>query len=134
MDNLRRMIREVAEAQEKDWDFEDAAVVVHWKQVNRKQKIKFRRRRDSYEFRSTVLPAAQVTRTKRTRRELACRTWERNGQKSLVTFAFDKGDRLIGRIIHPVGTLDPDELVLYIEALAKECDRFEYLLTGGDRE
>jgi hypothetical protein len=34
----------------------------------------------------------------------------------------------------PASTLDRDELDLYIETLAKECDRFEYALTGEDAE
>ena len=31
-------------------------------------------------------------------------------------------------------TLQDEELRVYIEALAKECDRFEYALKGWDRE
>ena len=44
------------------------------------------------------------------------------------------GNRLLGRIEQPVATLDHEELELYVEILAKECDRFEYVLTGGDEE
>jgi hypothetical protein len=42
------------------------------------------------------------------------------------------GDHPIGVIEQPVATLDHEELVLYIETLARECDRFEYKLTGSD--
>ena len=31
-------------------------------------------------------------------------------------------------------TLDREELQMYVETLAKECDRFEYALTGEDVE
>ena len=34
----------------------------------------------------------------------------------------------------PTATLDREELQLYVETLAKECDRFEYALTGEDVE
>jgi len=35
-------------------------------------------------------------------------------------------------IAQPVATLDHQELKLYIDTVAKECDRFEYILTGSD--
>ena len=54
--------------------------------------------------------------------------------KELVTFAFDQNDRLVGVVEVPAGTLQDEELRVYIEALAKECDRFEYALKGWDRE
>ena len=34
----------------------------------------------------------------------------------------------------PAATCDHEDVHLYIETLAKECDRFEYVLTGGDKE
>ena len=52
----------------------------------------------------------------------------------LRAFAFDENDRLIGVVEVPSGTLQDEELRIYIEALAKECDRFEYVLQGWDRE
>jgi hypothetical protein len=36
-------------------------------------------------------------------------------------------------IRHPAEHLDPEELELYITALTRECDRFEYLLAGKDK-
>jgi hypothetical protein len=54
--------------------------------------------------------------------------------KDLITFAFDDRDNLVGVIEQPVLTLDYEELKLYIETLARECDRFEYILTGDDAE
>ena len=67
-------------------------------------------------------------------RDIAYRAWRRNAMKELVTFAFDENDRLIGVIEVPAGTLQDEELRVYIETLAKECDRFEYALKGWDRE
>ena len=59
---------------------------------------------------------------------------EKNDMKDLVSFAFDDKNNLVGIIKQPALTLDHDELKLYIEALARECDRFEYILTGKDIE
>ncbi len=85
-------------------------------------------------FRSFVLSASAETRTSDHRRRIAYRAWRLNGSKPLVTFAFDDKDRLIGLIEVPAATLDHEELDLYIETLARECDRFEYALTGADVE
>ena len=59
--------------------------------------------------------------------------WQRNADHELVTFAFDKYDRLIGHIRHPADYLDLEELELYLFNLAFECDRFEFIISGGDR-
>jgi hypothetical protein len=67
------------------------------------------------------------------KKELTLMAWRRNADHELVTFAFDKSDRLIGHIRHPAEYLDVEELELYISALAFECDRFEFLISGGDR-
>jgi hypothetical protein len=50
----------------------------------------------------------------------------------LVAFGFDKRDRLVGIVEQPIATMAPEELRFYVEMLAKECDRFEYVLTGED--
>ncbi len=77
--------------------------------------------------------ASEVTRKQRLWRDIAYRAWRRNAMKELVTFAFDDNDRLIGVVEVPSGTLQDEELRVYIEALAKECDRFEYALKGWER-
>lgn len=49
-----------------------------------------------------------------------------------MNFALDPKDRLVGEIRHPVGHLDGGELMVYLQALATEGDRFEYVLSGRD--
>ena len=58
--------------------------------------------------------------------------WRRNAEHQIVTFAFDQKDRLVGRIRHPAEHLDYEELKVYVLSLARECDRFEYLVSGAD--
>ena len=101
---------------------------------SRTQVVRCARTQDRYVFRSSVLPPKQVTTSDRTWRDLAYRAWRRNAAKELVTFSFDERDALIGVIEVPTATLDREELQLYVETLAKECDRFEYALTGEDVE
>ena len=96
--------------------------------------VRLTREEDRYVFRSTVLPAVRVTESDRVWRDLAYRAWRRNGSKDLVTFSFSDTDALIGLIEVPAATLDDTELRMYVDTLAKECDRFEYALTGEDVE
>lgn len=59
--------------------------------------------------------------------------WTRNRSTDLVEFAIDESGRLVGRIEHVAESLDRTELEAYLIALAQECDRFEYVLTGRDQ-
>jgi len=60
--------------------------------------------------------------------------WERNAHIDIVAFTLDKKGRLVGRTTHLKQTMDQEELRLYIEILARECDLLEYQLTGIDTQ
>ena len=114
------------------WRRDGHTVRVELKKRARTQVVHFERIEDRYIFRSVVLPPRAVTTTDRKWRNLAYRAWRRNATKDLVAFAFDAADALVGVIEVPAATLDREELQMYVETLAKECDRFEYALTGED--
>lgn len=116
------------------WRRDGHRVRVELVRSGRTQTVQLSQEDGRYRFESTVLPSREVTRQRNVWRNIAYRAWRRNAMKELVTFAFDEDDRLVGVIEVPAGTLQDQELRVYIEALAKECDRFEYALTGWDRE
>ena len=99
----------------------------------RHQSVEIRLVDDDYELTSIVLPASDVTASDDNWRDLVRLAWQRNADTDVVTFTFDDRDRLVGRIRHPAATLDHEELSLYVRSLVRECDRFEYLLSGMDR-
>lgn len=99
----------------------------------RRQEVTIRLDNDDYEMTSVVLSSSVVTASDEGWRALARLAWQRNADSEIVAFTFDKRDRLVGRIRHPAATLDAKELSLYIRSLVRECDRFEYLLSGQDR-
>jgi hypothetical protein len=101
--------------------------------TSREQRVRLSLDRDQYVFTSVVLGSAAVTRRRKRWDQLALLAWQRNAQHQLVTFAFDRHDRLVGQIRHPKEDLDLEEVELYVNVLARDCDRFEYLLTGRDR-
>ena len=51
------------------------------------------------------------------RENLARMAWERNAATDVVTFAFDEEGRLVGRVVHPLETLDQPEFDLYVLTL-----------------
>ncbi|MEN9579656.1 MAG: hypothetical protein RJA70_2665 [Pseudomonadota bacterium] len=63
---------------------------------------------------------------------VAITAWQRNRGTRLVGFHIDSRQRLVGSARLPREGLEADELEVYVRAVAVECDRFEYLLTGRD--
>ncbi len=116
------------------WSRQGPVLDIELWEGGRRQKIHLSRIGTTYRFLSVVAGKAFVTKSARAWRDLARRAWRKNDLKEIVTFSFDRRDRLIGVIEQPADTLFKEELVLYIETLARECDRFEYQLTGQDRE
>ena len=58
--------------------------------------------------------------------------WGRNRFSDLVGFKIDHAGRLVGEAWVPLAGLDGEEWSLYVNAVARACDRVEYLLSGGD--
>lgn len=66
--------------------------------------------------------------------EIDKRAWLRNRASQLVGFRIDQRGRLIGEAWLPKAGMEKDGFVLYLRRLAAECDWFELMLTGDDRE
>jgi hypothetical protein len=96
----------------------------------RKQMILTERQADRYVLTSVVIGRVRVENMGA--ETLLPRIWLRNRETNCVAFGLDKRGRLIGRIEQLVDTLDMAELAFYIQLLARECDQFEYALTGQD--
>lgn len=115
------------------WSVRGDRVIVELGDSGRSQEVRIDYLEGQIRFRSTVLPAKEVTRQLRRWRDLARHSWRRNARKQLVCFTFDDDHALIGQILQPAGSLDSQELVLYVNSLAQECDEYEYRLSGDDR-
>ena len=126
MEALLKRVDRLIKREKLPWIRHGSTITVDLSQSGRSQQVRLERRDDLYVFRSVVVGSDFVTRTDTSWRELAHRVWRKNALKEFVTFAFDEMDRLIGFIEQPVVTLDQEELKLYIEVLARECDRLEY--------
>ena len=133
MKSLIGRIDKLIVKQDIPWTRNGHSVSVELWKSGRKQKVRFYRRNNMYIFYSVVV-RADYFRNAQLRREVAYRAWRKNALKDLVGFAFDEKRQLLWTIEQPVETLDHEELQLYIDVLAKECDRFEYVLTGRDIE
>lgn len=58
--------------------------------------------------------------------------WRRNRFSDLVGFKIDSRDRLVGEAWVPLDGLDAAEWAIYVNAVARSCDRVEYLFSGKD--
>ena len=84
----------------------------------------------SYLLRSVVLQRKRV----RELTDLPLTVWTRNRDTSLVGFRIDETARLIAEAWLPKTGLTTEEFRLYVRTVAEESDRFEYQLTGLDKE
>lgn len=134
MKSLLNSVRAAIGAGKDGWALEGEHIVVHVPGSGRRHRVRLSRREDLYVLWAVILPSAEVTATDDRWRAIAYQAWRRNAMTELVTFAFDEHDRLIGVVEVPVVTLDHEELVAYVDALARECDRFEFALSGRDQE
>ncbi len=134
MIRLLKLIDQLIPERRLPWALDGQTVHVKLVQNGRGQTVHLGREEEMYVFSSVILGSREVTRSAKRWRALALWAWRRNAEKDLVAFLFDVRDRLIGRIEQPVATADAEEVELYIATLARECDRFEYLVTGGDSE
>jgi len=132
VDKLTRLLKPLVKKHRATWTLRKNSVDVGFAEQGRHQTILLEKKSSDYVLTSVVLGATAVTKRGEEWSRLAILAWQSNADQQLVTFGFDRHDRLVGRIRHPAEHLDPEELELYVTTLARECDRFEYLLTGRD--
>ena len=130
MEELLRWIDAVVADEGLPWQRNGRRIRIALSRNGRSQIVRLARRRDRYVFSSVI---AQVAAVNQDRRELEFRLWRRNALKAVVTFTIDRRERVIGLIDQPIESVHRKELRFYLETLARECDRLEYILTGADR-
>ncbi len=96
----------------------------------RKQMVRIRRVGDRYELSSTVIGRRRADGLGW--EDLAERLWGRNREADVVGFGLDGRGRVVGKIDQLAQTFDQEELVYYLDRLAFECSRLEWVLTGTD--
>lgn len=129
MEELLQRIDELVAEERLPWTRSGRRVRVAFSRNGRSQVVLVAVRRDRCVYSSVVAYAHLVNED---RRSLAFRLLRRNALKSVVTFGIDSRDRVIGLVDQPVESMRTNELRFYLETLARECDRLEYILTGAD--
>ena len=109
--------------------WEPASVTVEFLN-GRRQLIEYRLEGENYIFTSKIARRAVVGRIGRER--VAREILLRNRVSDVVSFILNDAGAIEGRIYQRASTLQARELVFYLGLLAREADRFEYLLTGSD--
>ena len=128
MDNLFRWIDELVSDECLPWRRDGRRLRVFLSRNGRSQIVRLGRRKDRYVLSSVIAHMAAVNED---RRSLAFRLWRRNALKAVVTFTIDRRERAIGLIDQQIESVHPTEIRFYLDTLARECDRLEYILTGA---
>lgn len=131
MEDLFRSIDDLITAESLPWERDDSEVRIVLSRNGRSQSVRLARRKDRYIFSSVITQARAVNED---RRALAFRLWRRNALKAVVTFTIDHQEQVIGLIDQPIESVSSREIRFYLETLARESDRLEYILTGADRQ
>ena len=98
----------------------------------RKQKILIGRKRNLLTMKSVVVKLSGVHQLLSEVAELKREIWRRNGLVPIVSFSIDSRQRIVGTISILCSTVSESDLAFYLRTLARECDRFEYVLTLTD--
>ncbi|MBI5764270.1 MAG: hypothetical protein HZA51_12180 [Planctomycetes bacterium] len=127
------LAKRIASGRPDEWTVRANHISVCFPSLDRKQSVYITASENEIVLTSTVQKAGDI-KSAANRRRLARMAWRRNADHDLITFAFDAVNNLVGLVRHPRSTLDPAELELYVDTLARECDRFEHVLMGEDSQ
>ena len=110
-------------------------VIVLLESAHREQAIRIVEREDQYELTSIVSRVKKITTSGKrlSRNDLQKKIWQRNARKAVVTLAIDGYDRVVGTVRFPSIHVERNEVLFYLMTLARDCDRFEFILTGLDQ-
>ena len=108
-------------------------VLIRLDRADRTQKIRISQKNDTYQFSSVVARVKDVTgRGDESRSSLLFRILCRNALKPIVFLYIDSRDRVVGNVTCPIDSTHAKEIEFYLTILARDCDRFEYILAGSD--
>lgn len=96
----------------------------------REQTVRYERRGEHYLFTSRVATEGQLHHL--TWKELSREILRRNRMTKVVAFGVSNRNAVNAWVQQRVSTLRAEKLKFYLRFLAREADRFEFLLTGKD--
>lgn len=109
-------------------------LLVRLDRSDRTQKIRVAQQKSTYKFTSVVARVKDVIgRGTQARNDLVFRILCRNALKPIVFLQIDDRDSVVGQVTCPVSSADAPEIEFYLTTLARDCDRFEYILLGLDQ-
>jgi hypothetical protein len=131
MDKFKSLLSAAEQLLSANWRLEETPTGVSLTLPSgRRQRIRINRQADRYILSSVALGQQRVALIDRY--ELITWLWKMNRELGVVGLMLDRSGRLVGRIEQLVDTLNAAELALYLQLLARECDRLEYVLSGQD--
>ena len=128
MNQLLNMIDELLDSGQLSGKRHKDVVKVILERTDTSQTIRLTESEDTFQLSTTV---AEVPIRKK-KDDLLFRIWRRNAINPVVTLSLSNTGQVVGEVICPKDSTQASELKFYIETLARDCDRFEYILSGAD--
>ncbi len=133
MESLYREVDALIESRRIQGERDGNNVLIRLNRTDRIQRIHLARENHVYQFTSVVARVKHViTPSVNARNALIFRILCRNALKPVVFLSIDNRDRVVGKITCPIHSTQSNEIEFYLTALARDCDRFEYILSGSD--
>lgn len=140
MEQINRWLDELIEEEPNRWSRTGGRVSVvldsiHTTSKPRKQEVRLIDKGDFVILQSVVAKSKELNISKKQDKlKLHQRIMERNAVKQVVALYIDNRDRVIGSASIHKNTITKSKLEFTLSILARDCDRFEYILHGEDNQ
>jgi len=130
LQSVREFVDRLCEVCGNEFRLQNNRVIVEFPEMQRKQKILLGRKKNLLVMSSVVI---KLDPEKETLQPLVCQIWRKNALLSLVSLSIDSRHRVVGKISVLYDSVTEENLAFYLRSLARECDRFEYVLSLEDQ-
>ena len=140
MERINRWIDELIESEPSKWSRTGSKVSVvldriHATSKPRRQEIRLIDKGEFVALQSVVAKSKELhISSRQDKLNLHKRIMERNAVKQVVALYIDNRDRVIGSTSIHIKTITKSKLEFTLSILARDCDRFEYILHGEDNQ
>ena len=130
LQSVREFVDRLCEVCGNEFRLQNNRVIVEIPEMQRKQKILLGRKKNLLVMSSVVI---KLDPEKEALQPLVCQIWRKNALLSLVSLSIDSRHRVVGKISVLYDSVTEENLAFYLRSLAREGDRFEYVLSLEDQ-
>ena len=132
--SLFECVRQLLDESELNGYLDDKYLTISIDKSIRNQKIELQVKNQTYKFKSKVARVIDIIESPdMDEKDLILRILQRNALRLIVNLYIDRDGWVIGEVVYPAAHTQIEEIHFYLVTLARDCDRFEYILSGEDQ-